>query len=118
MNQVENEEIRFLIKGSASKPYELSFRKSGEKIIALCSCPASLNGLHCKHRIGILRGSCKGIISGNENQVTFVQSWLPGTDLEYLLNQVVEAEAVLKNTKEKLSKLTKKLALAMYGGGS
>ena len=117
MNQAENEEIRFLVKGSASEPYELSFRKSGDNIIALCTCPASLNGLHCRHRLGIFSGSCKGIISGNENQVALVQSWLPGTDIEFLLNQVAEAEATLKSAKNNLSKLKKKLANAMWGGG-
>ncbi|MDY6894788.1 MAG: hypothetical protein SVO01_05155 [Thermotogota bacterium] len=118
MNQKRDIQIKFLVQGSASEPYELSFRKSGDNIIALCTCPAALNGLHCKHRLGIFRGSCKGIVSGNENQVALVQSWLPGTDIECLLNLIAEAESTYKNAKSNLAKLNKKLARAMYGGGS
>ena len=109
--------IKFLVQGSALEPYELSFRKSGANIISLCTCPAALNGQHCKHRLGIFRGSRKGIISGNEDQVALVQSWIPGTDIELLLNQVAEAESTFERAKKDLGTLKKRLARAMYGEG-
>ena len=85
--------------------------------MALCTCPAALNGQYCKHRLGIFRGSLKGIVSGNEDQVAIVQSWLPGTDIELLLNQVAGAESTLERAKKDLGTLKKKLARTMYGGG-
>ena len=109
--------IKFLVQGSALEPYELSFRKFGDNIIALCTCPAALNGLHCEHRLGIFMGSCKGIVSGNEDQIALVQSWLPGTDIELLLNQVAEAESTFERAKKDLSSLKKRLGRAIYGGG-
>lgn len=107
--------IKFLIQGSAPEPYELSFKKSGNNIIALCTCPAATNGQHCKHRLSIFSGSSNGIVSGNENQVALVQSWLPGSDIELLLNQLEEAVSAFEKAKNNLATLKKRLARAMYG---
>jgi len=109
------EKIKFLVQGSAPEPYELSFRQSGNNIIALCTCPAAMNGQHCKHRLNILRGISNGIVSGNENQVAHVQSWLPGSDIELLMNQMEEAESTLERAKNNLSALKKRIARTMYG---
>ena len=109
------EKIKFLVQGSAPEPYELSFRKSGNNIIALCTCPAAMNGQHCKHRLSIFRGSSNGIVSGNENQVALIQSWLPGSDIELLLNQLEEAVSTFERAKNNLATLKKRLARAMYG---
>jgi len=108
--------IKFLVQGSAPEPYELSFRKAGDNIIALCTCTAALNGQHCKHRLSIFRGSTNGIVSGNGDQVALIQSWLPGTEIELLLNQVEEAESSFERAKNNLVTLKKRLARAMYGG--
>jgi len=116
VNQKKDMGIKFLVQGSAPEPYELSFTKSGSVIIALCTCPAARNGQHCKHRLGIFNGSHNGIVSGNENKVALVQSWLPGTNIELLLNQLAEAETNFEKAKKNLASLKKKLAQEMFGG--
>jgi len=108
------EEVTFLVQGSALEPYEVKFIKDGNKFTALCTCPAGQNGLHCKHRIGILTGSTQGIVSDNINQLETVISWLPGSDIEAVLNDVLEAEKVFEESKKILQRLKKKLARVMH----
>ena len=109
------DEISFLVQGSVEAPYELSFRKSGNNIIALCTCKAAMNGQHCKHRIEIFKGFTNNIVSKNEEKVKTVQSWLHGSNVESLLNEVEEAESALESAKKSVSILKKKLARAMLG---
>ncbi len=105
--------IRFLVQGSASLPYEVTFQKQGANLAAFCSCPAGENGQYCKHRFRILEGSREGIVSGNENQVETVVSWLPGSDVESAMKAVVIAERELERAKSVVTDAKKRLAAAM-----
>ena len=109
------DEISFLVQGSADAPYELVFRKSGKDIIALCTCKAAMNGQLCKHRIGIFKGITNNIVSKNENNVKTVQSWLPGSNIEYLLNQLNDAESALESARKSVSVIKKRLSRSMLG---
>ncbi len=106
-------EIRFLVKGSSDKPYEVIFRINEKNLTALCSCPAGLNGLYCKHRLRILQGTKENIISGNLDDVQIIQEWLPGTDIESALEDLSVAEIQLEEQKKKVSSYKKKLARVM-----
>jgi hypothetical protein len=108
------EKIKFLVQGSSEEPYEITFTKSGNNLTALCTCPAGQNGMYCKHRFRILSGSIEGIISKNLDEVSQVNSWLSGSDIEEAINELAEAEMELLNAKKKVSSCKKKLARKMY----
>jgi hypothetical protein len=104
------EEIIFTVQGSAAEPYTVLFLKNGPNLTARCTCPAGAVGQYCKHRIRILEGSDEGIVSGNENAVNKVVSWLPGTAVEKALGDVRASEIRLELAKSELTGLKKKLA--------
>ncbi len=109
------EEIEFLVKGSAPEPYRVKFLKDKTKLNAYCTCPAGEKGQHCKHRLSILAGDEKAVVSKNMDQVTSVRSWLPGTDLEKALIEFKEAEQEYDVARERLATTKKNLAQAMRG---
>ena len=74
-------ELTISVKGSSADPYEVTFIKDGDSLTALCSCPAGQYGNFCKHRIAILDGNSKAVVSENADQASTVLSWLPGTDV-------------------------------------
>lgn len=107
------EEIVFLVKGSSSEVYEVTFIKDGASLTALCTCPAGQFGNSCKHRVAILDGKSDSITSDNVDQVATVTAWLVGTDVEAALFEVREAEKTVGFTKKDLAALKKKLSRAM-----
>ncbi|MGA2151244.1 MAG: SWIM zinc finger family protein [Geobacteraceae bacterium] len=104
------DELRFLVQGSAEAPYRVTFQKNGNNLSAYCTCPAGNNGQYCKHRFNIISGITDGIVSNNEQDVKIVESWLPGTDVEDALNEVMDAEEQFEKAKHKLSSAKKRLA--------
>ena len=108
------QEIRFEVQGSARDPYGVIFvRRSESDLSAFCSCPAGQNGQYCKHRLNILAGITKGIVSGNDDDVKVVRSWLPGTDIELAIARMRELEKEADKIKKALSVAKKDLAKAM-----
>ena len=107
------EELVFLVKGSSSDAYEITFIKDGASLTALCTCPAGQYGNFCKHRIAILDGKADAISSSNADQVPTVTEWLVGTDVEEALCELREAEEITAYPKDELAVLKKKLARAM-----
>lgn len=109
------EKINFQVQGSADAPYEVTFERDGNRIVAFCTCPAGENGTYCKHRLSILDGVISGIVSDNIKQVASIASWLPGSNLSAHMNDLSEAERVLEQAKTSVSKAKKRLAAAMMG---
>jgi uncharacterized Zn finger protein len=105
------ETFEFLVQGSASEPYRVSFRRRGVKnLSAYCTCPAGENGMSCKHRVRILRGLLDGIVSKNIADVTTVAGWLAGTDVEAALNSIDTLEREAERIKKALSSAKKALS--------
>ena len=107
------DELTFQVKGSSAEPYELTFIKDGDSLTALCSCPAGQYGNFCKHRIAILDGNSKAIVSDNQDQVATVTSWLQGTDVAAALTEFRVIEASKDASKSALMAAKRKLAKAM-----
>jgi uncharacterized Zn finger protein len=107
------EELVFLVKGSSSDAYEVTFIKDGASLTALCTCPAGQFGNSCKHRVAILDGKSDSISSGNADKVPTVTAWLVGTDVEAALSELREAEKATEGSKENIAALKKRLARAM-----
>ena len=107
------EELTFLVKGSSKDPYEVIFIKDGDSLTAICNCPAGTYGNFCKHRISIIDGNAKAIVSDNAAQATKVIDWLAGTDVEAALSEVRAAEKANDPEKTLLNAAKRKLARAM-----
>jgi uncharacterized Zn finger protein len=103
---------KFTVKGENGE-YEITFFQQGSFISAKCTCPAGENGLHCKHRIQIMKGSSLNVLSGNENQVEEIKSLIRGTDLEKALMEFEEAEVSYAAAQKRLARAKKSLAKAM-----
>ena len=106
-------ELSFLVKGSASDPYEATFLKEGNNLTALCTCMAGQNGQYCKHRFRILDGVTADIVSDNLSDVATVQSWLIGSDVEEAIMELAQAEKLVDTDKKAISAAKKKVARAM-----
>lgn len=107
------EEVVFLVKGSSSDAYEITFIKDGSSLTALCTCPAGTFGNLCKHRVAILDGNTKAITSDNADQAPKVTDWLVGTDVETALAELRAAEKSKEHTKDEIMALKKKVAKVM-----
>lgn len=106
-------ELIFLVKGSSPDPYELTFIKDGDSLTALCSCPAGQYGNFCKHRISILDGDGRAIVSDNADQVSTVVDWLQGTDVAAALTEFRNIEKSAEAPKSTLVTAKRNLARAM-----
>ena len=105
--------IVFYVKGRDPEAYKVTFIKKGDNINALCNCRAGVNGLHCKHRLNILAGKDLNLVSENKEQISIVQSWLPGSDLELAFCDLAEAEHEMDLAKKKVAKAKKLIAISM-----
>ena len=106
-------ELTFRVKGSSAEPYEITFIKDGDSLTALCSCPAGQYGNFCKHRIAILDGNGKAVVSDNVDQVAVVRDWLAGTDVAAALAELRAVEQAKNGPKGALVDAKRKLARAM-----
>ena len=107
------QELIFHVKGSAREPYELIFIKDGDSLTAICNCPAGSHGNACKHRLAIIEGKPKGIVSDNADRAPLVVEWLAGTDVEEALAELRAAEKNPEASKSAVATAKKKLARAM-----
>ena len=106
-------ELSFQVKGSSAEPYEVRVIKDGDSLTALCSCPAGQYGNFCKHRISILDGDSRAIVSDNIDRVPTIIAWLEGTDVAAALAEIRETEKSADQPKSVLVAAKRKLARAM-----
>ncbi|MCP9269887.1 SWIM zinc finger family protein [Xenorhabdus sp. XENO-1] len=111
------EKIHFLVKGSAEEPYKITFTKDGKDLSAFCTCPAGENGMYCKHRVNILKGESKNIVSDNAHQVAVVkEKWYPNSAIEAALKNVEKAESLLVDLKAAIALAKKEASIIMRKG--
>lgn len=103
-------ELKFLIQESNTTPHHtVTIRKEKNNLTALCSCEQGGPDTLCKHRLFILAGKAKWVISENTADVKQVQSWLAWTDVGQAINAVTQAQKKLKNAEKDLEKATENL---------
>ncbi len=105
--------IEFLVKGSASEPYQVVFIKIVGGLTAHCTCQAGLKGSYCKHRIGILEGNAVGIVSANKEHISIVAQWFKGSKLEKIMALIKSKESEIESLASELEKLRKDFAQKM-----
>jgi hypothetical protein len=103
----------FLVQGSDPLPYKVIFKKDGGDLKATCTCKAGSNGILCKHRLSILDGEKGAIISGNENHVEEVASWLSGSKVGAAISEVLALEGQKKLLEAKIKHAKKMIAAAL-----
>ncbi len=106
--------LLFHVHGNSPEPYRVVFLRNGSNLMALCSCPASSNGYHCKHRIGLLMGDPVGVRQADREKITLLQSWLEGTDVQAALRKFQEASKASRSNSPELRAAKKALANAMH----
>lgn len=109
-----SERIQFLVQGSAAKPYEVTFVKTGKELAAFCTCQSGKSRLSCKHRLDILDGNPNNIVSGNPQEVAKVQNWLPNTSIQQELRNVKISQARVKAANWELAEAKRRLAQVMH----
>ncbi len=110
------QDLIFFVQGSQDEPYKIRIVRSDEgELSAYCTCEAASNGMHCKHRIGILTGKPENLLESKENRESLltVAEWVKGSAIESVLIQLNAAEDEFKAIKSKISRLKKMLARAM-----
>jgi len=102
--------IIFLVQGSASKPYEVTFEKAEDNVRSFCSCPAGENGQSCKHRKNIIAGNQKGIVSNNAAESVTVSLWYKNSPAEDTMKEIEEKERQIETLTKEVQALRKKLS--------
>ncbi len=103
----------FAVQGSAAQPYQVRFQEHVGRIAASCTCPAGNFQDVCKHRIMILNGITKGIVSNNADAVAKVQSWISGTEVVAALAEMTSIESQIDQLKKQLVKVKKSIGQVM-----
>jgi len=103
----------FLVQGSDPNPYKVVFRRTENEVKANCNCRAGVNGLLCKHRLAILDGDGRAVVSGNLSEVEEVASWVADSPVAQAISEVVALEAQKKDLEEKIKNAKKQVAKAL-----
>ena len=111
MNPVET--IIFEVQGSAKEPYSVKFQQLAGRIAASCTCPAGVFQDLCKHRVMILNGITKDIVSDNAAAVAQIQQWIVGTEVAAALAEMTSIEAQIDQLKKQLKEVKKTVAHIM-----
>lgn len=106
--------ITFLVKGSKPEPYTVTFKFDDESFIALCSCPAGEEGMHCKHRLNILSGDSSSIDNCSKEELSLVMESYSKSSLKILVDSLVLNEKEVERLKKESIAIKKKIAKYMF----
>ncbi len=107
--------LHFLIQGSQPDPYVVTFQRHNRQVIAKCTCLAGENGQVCKHRLSLMEGDFRQVLSFDEVDRDRLIVMLADSELEEqyqaYLAAIDENEAATKRMKDR----KKSLAMLMLG---
>ena len=85
--------LRFKMRGSQGDLYLVEVHTTAAATLRLtCTCEAADHGIHCHHRIELLRGDAKNLVSKNAADVAELQRMLVGTKLAAAMEELAAAE--------------------------
>jgi hypothetical protein len=106
-------ELIFRVQVSNETPhYIVTIRRDKKNLTALCTCEQGGDHTLCKHRLSILSGKAKWVISDNTADVRQVLSWVAWTDVGQAIAKVVHAQKQLKDAEKELAKATERMQSA------
>jgi hypothetical protein len=107
--------LEFLVQGSEPEPYHVTFRRTGEQLIAGCTCAGAAAHQLCKHRLALLAGDVTAVVSGNAAAVQQLPAVMAGTALELAYGRVIETERGVEAAKRLAHAARKALGRIMQG---
>ena len=103
-------ELTFRVQQSNATPhYVVTIRKHEKNISAHCTCELGGQDSLCKHRLSLLSGKAKWVISNNVPDVKRVLSWVAWSDVGQAITKAVHAQKRLKDARKVLEKADKNL---------
>lgn len=99
----------FRIEGAKGQ-HTTIFTKLPNGVASSCDCKTSRKGVACKHRLRILRGDARGVVSDNRSDVAIIKTWLAGTAVESLMKHLGARELAAERIEKDIKKAKKKLA--------
>lgn len=107
------DELSFLVQVSSTTPHcTVTIRRNGDHLTASCTCEQGGAGTVCRHRLSILSGQTKWVISDNLLSVKRVLTWVASTDIGQTIVDQVHAQKRLQEAKANLEKCTEALRSA------
>jgi hypothetical protein len=79
--------IEFLIQGSLTEPYKVTFQKNNDWVYAACNCRERTSGKCCKHIMNILDGDITKMVTGGYSDVEKVSQLISGTSFSKIYNE-------------------------------
>ncbi|MBF0399544.1 MAG: hypothetical protein HQL80_13395 [Magnetococcales bacterium] len=108
------DELNFIVQVSSNTPHcTVTVRRDEtDNVTAQCSCENGGSETVCRHRLSILSGQTKWVISDNLLAVKRVLSWVASTDIGHAIINQVHAQQRVQTAKLELEKLTQQLEKA------
>ena len=107
------DELSFIVQASNDTPHcTVTVRKDAEALTAHCTCASGGSDTVCKHRISILSGQKKWVISNNLSGVELVRSWVVSTKVGPALIRLVRIQQRLQEARSELDQIAKSLKAA------
>ncbi len=106
--------LRFKIRGSQGDIYSVAFEKIASGFMMTCTCEAAGHGLHCHHRIELLRGELGALVSKNKDEAAMLAQLIAGSKLEEALlafGRAEEAQRLAKLDRDRWAKAVGRLML-------
>ncbi len=93
-------ELKFIAQASNAEPhYQVTIRKEESNLTARCTCPEGGVGHICRHRLSILSGDNRMVVSDNPEDVRHVEAWVVWSDVGMLIARLAEAQRRFQRVK-------------------
>jgi hypothetical protein len=105
--EVTMKELEFMAQESNDEPpRRVTITKDKGNVTARCTCPRGGAGHICRHRLSILSGNGRFVVSNNVAQVRHVEAWVVWSDVGALITRLVEAQKRLQAARGESEKST------------
>ena len=115
MRSVESgNNIEILVKSSSGDPYTVSFYIDKNDISAVCSCPAGIYRILCKHIIHLISGDDSILYDRNQKELMrHICARLQKTNIPLLFSKWKESEELCKRAQQNAKKSKNNLEKAV-----
>jgi uncharacterized Zn finger protein len=94
--------LLFHVQGSEPEPYSVEITVDGPALAVRCTCVAGKLGQWCKHKMSLVTGDTKSLVSSNPEDVALLVRLIPQTSAAALIKEVIEAEQQAEDAKQRI----------------
>ena len=94
--------LLFRVQGSEPEPYSVEITVNGAALVVRCSCVAGQLRKWCKHKMSLVTGDTRSLVSGNPEDVAVLLRLIPQTSAAALIKEVIEAEQQAEDAKQRI----------------